>query len=184
MTEHSHTNGLSHLSKLDQYWIRRSVKPAVLPNERLLSISSEHWIKYVFPSILYILLSGLCLLPLYLAMVTPAAAPALFQFLVLIGLLLLFCVHHWFFWFLLAESQACIIVTSKRVVYLHSGLLWNEEMIEVAYEKMKTVEAHKKTLLQSILNFGTLQFEPIVKIHRVPHPGTLARQIEQTMGMI
>ena len=38
--------------------------------------------------------------------------------------------------------------------------------------------------LQSVLNYGTLEFEGKAKITRVPHPGTLAREIEQAMGMI
>jgi hypothetical protein len=93
-------------------------------------------------------------------------------------------VQHWYFWFLLAQSETHIIITSKRVLYIKSGLLWGEEMLEVAFDKMKTVEAHKTTFLQSILNYGTLQFEPMVKITCVPHPGTQAKLIEQSMGMV
>ncbi len=182
MQEQPSASAGSPLSTLDKYWVQRSLKPSPLPREKLICYTPEHWIKYVFPSILYLILVYGGAMLLYLAMIS-WDGQITYLILLLIGVLLLTAVHHWFFWFLLAESQACIIVTNKRVIYLHSGLLWSEEMIEVAYEKMKTVEAHKRTILQSILNFGTLQFEPMVKIKRIPHPGTMARQIEQAMGM-
>jgi hypothetical protein len=50
--------------------------------------------------------------------------------------------------------------------------------------KMKTIEAHKNNILQTVLNYGTLEFEGKGKMTRIPHPGSLAMQIEQAMGMI
>ena len=184
MSEQPTSNGTSFRSKLDQYWVKRSIKPAVIPNERLLSVSHEHWIKYVFPSFLYVVLMGASVLLFYFAALTTPSVLGVSLFLFTLALLLLFVTHHWFFWFLLAESQAHIIVTNKRVIHIHESLLWREEMVEVSFEKMKTVEAHKKNIFQSVLNYGTLQFEPMVKFRLVSHPGTLARQIEQAMGMI
>ena len=184
MTKESKDTGLSLLSRLDQYWVRRSmVKPAVLPNECILAVSPEHWIKYAFPSVLSVLLVAIGLFLFYLWALSPSNTFGS-HLLFVSALILLSCVYHWFFWLLLAESQTCIIVTNRRVVYIRQGLLWNERMIEVSYEKMKTVEAHKKTLLQSIFNYGTLQFESKAKIHCVPHPGTLVRTIVQAMGMV
>lgn len=172
------------LSVLDRYWVTREpIRPSVMPNEHLLLISDEHWIKYVFPLIVYAILTaaGLALsVGFFFAALDGQVSMLAFS----IGLLLLTCTHHWFFWFLLAESQVDIIVTSKRVVYAHAGLLWDEDIVEVAFEKMKTVEAHKKSLLQSVLNYGTLNFEKKAQIARVPHPGTVARIIQQAIGMI
>lgn len=55
MATESTANGESFLPKLDQYWIKRgATKPIVMPNERLIAVSHEHWIKYVFPSVLHI----------------------------------------------------------------------------------------------------------------------------------
>ncbi len=174
----------SDLSALDRYWVKREpIRPSVMPNERLLLISDEHWIKYVFPLVVYGILTaaGLALSSgFFVAAQNEQISMLAFS----IGLLLLTCTHHWFFWFLLAESQVDIVVTSKRVVYAHAGLLWDEDIVEVAFEKMKTVEAHKKTLLQSVLNYGTLNFEKKAQILRVPHPGTVARVIQQAIGMI
>jgi hypothetical protein len=175
--------GLSLLSALDRYWVKRSSsQPKAIADERLICISPEHWIKYVFPSVLYAFLLTAALALLVSAVVT-ASTPFAFTAFFISGLSVLLTAHHWFFWYLLAESQTVIIVTNKRVIYLRDGLLWYEDMIDIAYEKMKTVETHKGSLLQSLFNYGTLQFEP-VKIRRVPHPGTLTRQIEQAMGLM
>lgn len=184
MDSETKSDGLSLLGKLDRYWTTRSMtKPNVLQNEQLICISPEHWIKYVLPFMLYLALTAIAIFFLAFAILTTSSVPGFFVFF-LLGFLTLICTHHWLFWFLLAESQTCIIVTNKRVIHIRQGLVWSEEIVDVAFEKMKTVEAHKTTLLQSLLNYGTLQFESSVTIKRVPHPGTLARQIEQAMGLI
>lgn len=185
MNQQSPSEGLSFLSRLDHYWIKRPVaKPAILNKESLIFISSEHWIKYVFPTFLYSVLMGSSMFLFYVATLSAPTASGFSLFLFIVSLFLLFITQHWFFWLLLAESQAHIIMTNKRVIYIHESLLWREEMVEISFEKMKTVESHKTNLLQSVLNYGTLQFESLMKIKRVPHPGTLARQIEQAMGLI
>lgn len=185
MDQQSPLDGLSFLSRLDRYWIRRPVaKPVITSNESLRLISAEHWIKYVFPCFLYIVLMGGGALLLYVSTVSAPAAFGMSATLFLLGLIILFVTQHWFFWFLLAESQAYIIVTNKRVISIRESLLWREEMLEISFEKMKTVESHKQNFLQYVLNYGTLQFESATAITRVPHPGTMARQIEQAMGMI
>lgn len=184
MKSKSNNDGLSLLGKLDQYWTTRSTaKPKILLDEQLISISLEHWIKYVFPCILYLLLTGAAIFLLSVAIFTVSSILGFSAFF-LLGLFVLVCTHHWFFWFLLAESKACIIVTNKRVVHIRHRLLWHEQIIDVAFDKMKTVEAHKTTLLQSLLNYGTLRFESAAAIKYVPHPANLARQIEQAMGLI
>ncbi len=185
MNQQSPSGELSFLSKLDQYWIKRPVgKPAIMHKEDLIFISKEHWIKYVFPCFLYGVLMGGGVLLLSVAAAGTPASFGVSGFLFVLALLLLIITQHWFFWFLLAESQAHIIVTNKRVVHIRESLLWREEMLEITFEKMKTVESHKKNILQYVLNYGTLQFESATKIRHVPHPGTLAREIEQAMGMI
>lgn len=185
MEQQSAPDGLSLLSRLDRYWIRRPVaKPVITSNESLLLISPEHWIKYVFPCFLYIVLMGGAALILYGAIVSAPSSFAVSAMLFLVGLVILFVTQHWFFWFLLAESQAHIIVTNKRVISIRESLLWREEMVEVSFEKMKTVESYKQNFLQYVLNYGALQFESATAIRHVPHPGTMAKQIEQAMGMI
>ena len=177
-------NGTSIFSKLEGYWTKRPAeKPIIKNNETLIAVYHEHWIKYVFPVFLYVILMTAGFILLYGAVLSVTSI-AVFYTLLIIAIILLFGTHHWFFWYLLAESQAHIIITNRRVVYVHENILLEEQMLEVTFEKMKTVEAHKENFLQSVLNYGTLQFESSTKIKRVPHPGTIARQIEQAMGMI
>lgn len=184
MTEQPTSNGTSFLSRLDEYWVKRTIKPVAAANERLLSVCHEHWIKYVFPAFLYAALIGTSMLLFYFAALMAPSILGVSLFLFILGLALLCITHHWFFWLLLAESQAHIILTNKRVIHIHESLLWREEMVEISFERMKTVEAHKTNILQSVLNYGALEFEGKTRISRVPHPGTIARQIEQAMGMI
>lgn len=185
MNMESNSDNMSFLSRLDRYWVKHPLaKPLLVPNEYLICISPEHWIKYLFPSFLYVALMVSGGILVSVAALSAPSGLSFFTTLFLPALLLLFVTHHWFFWFLLAETQAHIIVTNRRVVYIHESLLWREEAVEVSFEKMKTVEAHKKNIMQSLLNYGTLQFESATTIKRVPHPGTLAKNIQQAMGML
>lgn len=172
------------LQGLEKYWVKaQGQKFLGTSNERLIRISGEHWIKYVFPTFLWIALSSVSIFFFYFSAFTNRYPAEVSLPMLLISFGFFWCVHHWYFWLLLAESESRIIITSKRVLHIRTGLLWDEETVEIAFDKMKTVEVHKTTLLQSILNYGTLQFEPF-KIKRVPHPGTTLRLIQQSMGMI
>ncbi len=183
MVDNLTPENIALLSKINRYWVKRSQKrPSVLPSEQLLLQSSEHWIKYVLPTFVALILTGMGIVLVWSAVVAANIADgSLLIF--CIGLGVLTAVFHWYFWFLLAEFPVDIIVTNKRVIYVHSGLLWGEDLVEIAFDKLKAVQAHKKNLFQSIFNYGTLDFEGKVKIKRVPHPGTVARVIQQAMGM-
>ena len=99
------------------------------------------------------------------------------------AVLLMLVAHHWFFVMVLSEVADCIIVTDKRLIQLKIRLLQHDAMVEVSFEKMKMVEASKVGLLQNILNYGTLHFEGAkAAIKLVPHPNSVARDIEQAMG--
>jgi|GEM_PF-1144830 len=185
MTTEQNSDGRGFLEGLEKYWVQLKA-PRFYPvsSEKLLRVSPEHWIKYVFPTFLYAVHTVVSAFFFLMSAFTDRYPVEISIPVLLVSLSSFWIVQHWFFWFLLAESETHIIITSKRVLYVRTGLLWGEEMIEVAFDKMKTVEAHKTTLLQSILNYGTLQFEPMVKIKYVPHTGTIARLIQQSMGMI
>ncbi len=134
------------------------------PGEKLLYLTDEHWVKYVPVTLVYLALTSISLL--------------LFA-----ALLLFLFTHHWFFVMLLSEASSCIIVTNHRVIRLHDVLFIREEMHEFAFEKMKTVEARKRGLLQNIFRYGSLKFESGAQITQVPHPNRVARAVEQAMGL-
>lgn len=151
--------------------------------EKLISIVSQHWIKYLFPVFLYIILFTVSMLLFILAGIASHHSMWLSHMTFLAALLLFLFTHHWFFIMLLCESSAHIVITDHRVVFLHDRLFIDEQMTEYAFEKMKTVEASKRGILQTILRYGSLKFEGGTGIRLVPHPNRVVKDIEQAMGM-
>lgn len=151
--------------------------------ERLITIRSQHWIKYVLPAFVYIVLIAMSILLFVLAGRTAHHSMWLSHLAFVAALILFLGTHHWFFLVLLSESSAHIIVTSHRVIMMQERILLHEEMTEYAFDKMKTVSSHKNGLLQTILRYGSLRFESGPDVRYVPHPNRVARDIEQAMGL-
>lgn len=151
--------------------------------EKLIRIVSEHWIKYVFPIFIATTLLSISLLLFVLAGLTAHHYMWLSHASFVAALLLFLVTHHWFFLILLGESATHIIVTNHRVMRIRERVLFSEERLEVSFDRMKTVEAKKHGVLQTILRYGNLQFEgEDTIIPLVPHPNSIARDIEQAMG--
>lgn len=157
--------------------------PPPANGETLIRILSQHWIKYVFPVFVYCVLFAVSLLLFALAGLTADDAAWLSHLAYIAALALFLVTHHWFFLMLLCESAAHIVVTNHRVVWMHERLFVDEQMREYAFDKMKTVEARKRGVLQTVLRYGTLQFESGLDIPLVPHPNNVAKDIEQAMGL-
>lgn len=157
--------------------------PHTPSGERLIRIRSQHWVKYVFPAFVYTILITVSVLLFVLAGITAHHSMWLSHASFIAALLLSLGTHHWFFLLLLSESSAHIIVTNHRVIMMRDRMLLDEEMNEYAFDKMKTVAARKDGFLQTILRYGSLQFESGPDVRYVPHPNSVARDIEQAMGM-
>lgn len=155
---------------------------ATQEQERLLAIVNEHWIKYVYPAFLTLLLLSISFLLFTLAGLNAHHAMWLSHTTFLAGLLLLFITNHWFFMRLLGEVTDCIVITDKRSIHFETQLLLHDEMRENSFDRMRTVEAAKEGLLQNILHFGTLRFQGGNDIPLVPHPHRVAKTIKQAMG--
>lgn len=150
--------------------------------ERLLMVIDEHWIKYVFPSFVYISLALVSFYLFYLAGFSAHHSSWISAVTFIVGLALLLLVHHWFFFRLLGEAIDCIILTNQRSIHFETTLLLHDVMRENSFDKMRTVEAYKEGFLQNILNYGTVRFQGGTDIPFVPHPHRVARDIEQAMG--
>ncbi|OGJ62940.1 hypothetical protein A3C37_05580 [Candidatus Peribacteria bacterium RIFCSPHIGHO2_02_FULL_53_20] len=151
--------------------------------EQLIRIANEHWIKYVMPIFVFLILIAVSLLLFFLAGMSAYHVMWISHIAFIPAVLLMLVAHHWFFVMVLSEVADCIIVTDKRLIQLKIRLLQHDAMVEVSFEKMKMVEASKVGLLQNILNYGTLHFEGAkAAIKLVPHPNSVARDIEQAMG--
>lgn len=152
-------------------------------SEHLVRIASGHWIVYVFPYFLATLLIALSFLLLGLAGVAAVQGYTVAVIAFWMGMLLLLLMQHWFFLYLLSDSLGYVIVTNHRVIVLSAKLLVQETMHEISFEKMKTVAATKRGLLQNILSYGTLTFEGGTAIPYIAHPNAVVKDIQQAMGM-
>ncbi len=153
-----------------------------LNGERLVALTHEHWIKFVAPCVIASLLTIIALLLYLLAGTTSHHYMWLSHITLLAGTALLLFTHHWFFMTCLGDSLDSIIVTNRRLVRMQYTLLFQEDILEISFEKMKTVDARKQGILQNLLHYGTLFFETkLATIPLVPHPNRLARIIQDAM---
>lgn len=151
--------------------------------ERLIRIVNEHWIKYIVPVSVFLVLIVVSLFLFVVAGMSAYHVMWVSHLAFVPAVLLMLVAHHWFFVMILSEVADCIVITDHRLIQLKIRLLQHDAMIDVAFDKMKTVEASKEGLLQNILNYGTLHFEGAKSaIKLVPHPNSVARDIEQAMG--
>ena len=150
--------------------------------ERLQQMCDEHWIKYVGTVIVAALLFAIAALLVLLAGLSAHHYMWLSHLTFMAGLLLLLFTHHWFFMVLLSESLDRIIVTNRRLLRVHYRLIFQEDILEISFDRMKTVDAQKRGLLQNLLHYGTLVFESkLATITLVPHPNRVAHAIQKAM---
>ncbi len=159
-------------------------KPQESTGETLIVAINDHWIKFVVPVCIYMLLAGISVVLFLLAGATAYHYAWFTSGVYLVALLLFLVTHHWFFAMLLSEANERILVTDKRVIHRQMRLFVYDDINEFSFDKMKTVEARKKGFLQNVLQYGSLVFEKSFEIKLVPHPDRVARQIEQAMGRL
>ncbi len=154
----------------------------VKSGEVVISLIHEHWVKYVRPVFIFALLMIAVVFFFYIGGVSVTHYEWLSDSSFLLGVLLLFVTFHWFFAMLLSKSVDHIVITNRRVVQVRTLLFFYEDMNEISFDKVKTVDAQKNGFWQNILSFGTLIFENKYEITLVPHPTRAAKDIEQAMG--
>jgi hypothetical protein len=150
--------------------------------EHVVGVYDEHWVKYVAPVCISIFLFVNSFLLFMLAGMTVYHYTWIFYVAFTTALLLFLLTLHWFFMFLLSESLDKIIVTNRRLLRVQYRLIFHEDILEVSFEKMKTVDARKHGILQNLLHYGTLYFETkLAAVSLVPHPNRIARIIQEAM---
>lgn len=155
--------------------------PSIEHGEYLVKIANEHWVKYVVPSTMAVFLF---VIAMFLFVFSGISADNMWlSHSAYIAALLLFLVtFHWIFMVLLSESLDRIIITNRRLICVQYRLIFHEDILEVSFEKMKTVDARKQGLLQNLLHYGTLVFESkLATVRLVPHPNRIARIIQDAM---
>lgn len=150
--------------------------------ERIIMVQGEHWLKYVAPTALYLLLAGTAVLLFMLAELSVHHYMWLSHVTFIAGLTLFLFVHHWYFIVLLSEELDGVIVTNRRLLHIRYRMLFHEDITEVSIEKMKSVEAMKSGFLQNLLGYGTLTFEGTkARVTLVPHPNRVAHTIQDAV---
>ena len=151
--------------------------------EHLLHVTDEHWVKYIVPATVTFFLVCISVLLFLLAGYTAHHYVWLTNISFIAALLLFLLTFHWFFLVILSEAMDRIIVTNKRLLRIQYRMIFHEDILEISFDKMKTVEAKKRGLFQNLLHYGTLIFEVNkASIHLVPHPNQLARIIQDAMA--
>lgn len=150
--------------------------------EHVVKVTDEHWVKYVVPTIISAFLFAIALLLFALAGMTAHHYVWLSHLTYIAALFLFLITFHWFFMTLLSESLDKIIITNRRLLRVQYRLIFHEDILEVTFEKMKTVDAQKHGLIQNLFHYGTLYFETrLAAVPLVPHPNRIARIIQEAM---
>jgi hypothetical protein len=150
--------------------------------EHVIKVTDEHWVKYVAPVLIAIFLFAISFLLFLLAGITAHHYMWLSHTAYVAALLLFLITLHWFFMVLLSESLSKIIITNRRLLRLDYRLIFHEDILEISFEKMKTVDVRKHGLLQNLLHYGTLYFETkLASVPFIPHPNRIAKIIQEAM---
>lgn len=152
-------------------------------SEHLIRSFPAHWIRFVKPAIIWVLLTGASVLLYLLAGIAAHHYPVITDVSFVAALALMIFTTHWFFFVLLSESASFIAVTNKRIIWVEEKLFLEDRMVEVSFERTNTVDVEKQGMLQNLLRYGTLRFETGMRIPYVPHPNSVARDLEQAVGL-
>ena len=156
----------------------------IASGEHVVKVTNEHWMKYVLPAVIALFLFAIAFLLFVLAGISAHHYMWLSHATYLGALLLFLITLHWFFMMLLSESLDKIIITNRRLLRVQYRLIFHEDILEVSFEKMKTVDARKQGLIQKLLHYGTLYFETkLAAVPLVPHPNRIAKIIQEAMQM-
>ena len=150
--------------------------------ERLVHVTDEHWVKYVVPVTVSFFLLAIAILLFVLAGVSAHHTMWLSHIAFIAALILFLLTFHWLFLVLLSEAMDRIIITNKRLIRIHYRMIFHEDILEISFSKMKSVDVRKSGLIQNLLHYGTLVFEMNKAfVHLVPHPNRVARVIQEAM---
>ncbi len=150
--------------------------------EHVVKVTDEHWVKYIVPVLISLCLFAIAVLLFVLAGITARHSLWLSHTAYVTALLLLVVTHHWFFMVLLSESLDKIIITNRRLMRVQYRMIFHEDILEVSFDKMKTVDAQKHGFFPNLLHYGTLYFETkLAAVALVPHPNRIAKIIQEAM---
>ncbi|MBI3336266.1 hypothetical protein HYZ98_01720 [Candidatus Peregrinibacteria bacterium] len=159
------------------------------PDETIVDVFSTHWVKYIGPILLYLLLFTTGILLFYLAILNAHHSMWISHYTFISALLIGLLGHHWFFHRLMSEGTVDIIITNRRFIHFKDILWFQDDMNEVPFGTIRAVEAHKRGVIQNLFRYGSLSFDRGSAIGHdriipfVPHPQQKAREIMSILHM-
>jgi hypothetical protein len=135
------------------------IKGSTLPmdkGERLLLETRHHWMKYMFPAVVYALLLFVGGSIFVFGPSIFASSPAVGRMLSLATLIVVLAAHHWFFHLMLSENVTDILLTNKRIILLAHRLWLSHTRDQLVIDRIKMVEVHRRGLLRNLFNYGDL----------------------------
>lgn len=151
--------------------------------EHLVHVINEHWVKYIIPVLIAVFLFAVGILLFVLAGITAHHNMWLSHGAYVAALIVFLATTHWLFMMILSETLERIIITNRRLMRMHYKMLFDEDVLEISFQKMKTVDSKKHGLIQNILQYGTIYFETkLAAIPFVPHPNRVAGIIQEAMN--
>ncbi|PIR53708.1 hypothetical protein COU75_04690 [Candidatus Peregrinibacteria bacterium CG10_big_fil_rev_8_21_14_0_10_42_8] len=154
-------------------------------DEKIIMAISTHWIKYVLPTIIFIIIFSASTTFFIISGIAAKDSPVMAIVILFTGMILMYLVVHWFFHRLLSEAMEDIIVTTKRVIWIKESLFQIDDVRQIPLTNIQGVESQKRGLLQTVLRYGSLWFDTGGTITtdqnaimtEVPHPNDVAREI-------
>lgn len=154
-------------------------------SEELIMAISTHWIKYVMPTVIFIIIMSSSITFFILASVIARQSAFIAILVLFTGMILMYLVLHWYFHKLLSEAMEDIIITTKRVIWIREALFQIDEMRQIPLKNIQGVETQKHGIVQTILHYGSLWFDTGGTITTdenaimtlVPHPNNVAKEI-------
>ena len=132
--------------------------PAPEEDEHSIDSCSTHWIKYVLPVAISLLIGsiGALIIGIGLTMFETGTVQFLLK---LVGLLFIVCIHHWFFYIIMSHSMTDVIITNKRLVFIEDFLFFKGDVHEVRLANVLAVEVHQRGVIQNVFDIGELWFD-------------------------
>lgn len=159
--------------------------------EDIVRAFSTHWIKYVTPSCIFVIVISASSAMLVAAGMSASSSPILTHVLLFLGLILTYLSLHWYFHKLLSEAMEDIVITTRRIIWIKEALFAVDEMRQIPLSNIQGVEARKHGIFQTVLGYGnlwldtggTVTTDENAIIDQVPHPNRVAGEINKLLRL-
>ena len=152
-------------------------------DEKLVFVRRQHWMCYVAPVAicLLVLIIGLLLLS-FSSFGTPERT-VIAQIVFFLGFSIVLCSYHALLHTLLSAYSTVVICTTKRVIHFKQRLFFVDDREEIHLNRIHTVEARQRGILQSLFHCGSIWFDAMEHISYIAHPHRTVKEITHVLGM-